>query len=348
VCCETLEWALREMRSPEGAFFSALDADSEGIEGKFYVWQREQLRDLGAEEHFELAPFEHGQYVLRARAPVPEDVRAKLLEARSRRVWPGLDDKRLTSWNALMISALADAGATLERADLLEAAVECATFLASQRRGPDGTLMRTTKVRGFLEDHAFLLEALITLYEATFDPRWYGEAVAIADQMIERFSDPERGGFFTTPAEQDALVSRRKDLEDTPIPSGSSAAAYGLLRLALLSGEASYERQALGVLRLLFPIAIRHPQAFGHLLQAVDFYLSPVKEVAIVGPEPEPLLRALRSSFRPHLVLAGGEPDGVPLLQGREPVDGRAAAYVCERFACQAPVTTPEELLDSI
>ncbi len=343
VCCETLDWALREMRSPEGGFYAALDADSEGVEGKFYVWTREQLGD--AAERFELAPFEHGQYVLRAREePLPDDVRQRLYALREQRVRPGLDDKQLTSWNALMISALAQAGAALGHESYLAAATQCAEFLLAQRRDPDGRLLRTAKIVGLLEDHAYLVQALTALYEATFDARWYGEAVALADQMIERFADPERGGFFTTPADMPEAFGRRKDLEDSPIPSGSSAAAYGLLRLALLSGEAEYERQALGALRLLAPIAGRHPLAFGHALQAFDFYLASVREVAIVGPQPQELLAVVRGAYRPHLVLAGGEPDGVPLLEGREPVDGRAAAYVCQRFACQAPVTTAEEL----
>jgi uncharacterized protein YyaL (SSP411 family) len=164
--------------------------------------------------------------------------------------------------------------------------------------------------------------------------------------MIARFADPERGGFYTTAVDHEPLAARRKDLEDSPIPSGNSAAAMGLLRLALLSGEGKYERHALGVLRLLFPLAARHPQAFGHLLRAADFYLAPVKEVAIVGPQPEAdaLLRVVRDAYRPHLVLASGRADGVPLLEGREPVDGHAAAYVCEHFVCQRPVTTPDDL----
>jgi uncharacterized protein YyaL (SSP411 family) len=198
-------------------------------------------------------------------------------------------------------------------------------------------------VHAFLDDHAFLLEALLTLYEATFDPRWYEEAIAIAGAIVEGFEDPERGGFYTTTADHEQPVARRKDLDDSPIPSGNSSAAYGLLRLALLSGEGSYERHALGVLRLLYPMANRHPQAFGHLLRAIDFYLSPVHEVAIVGPDPDALLQTVRSRFRPHMVLAGGDGD-VPLLEGREPVDGKAAAYVCEHFVCQTPVTTAEEL----
>ena len=366
VCCETLDWALREMRGAEGGFCSALDADSEGVEGKFYVWTVAELRDaLGGGELAERAiayfgatergNFEHsGQNVLEARGPEPEalpEIRRVLLEARSARVRPGLDDKRLTSWNALMISALAEAGAALGREDYLEAAVRCASFVLGDLRDADGRLLRSWKdgrgrLDAYLEDHAFLLEALISLYQAMGDPSWYGEATALADALIERFEDPERGGFFTTASDHEQLAARRKDLDDSPIPSGNSAAAFGLLRLAALSGEGRYERHALGVLRLLFPIATRHPGAFGHLLGAADFYLAPVKEVAIVGPQDEAraLLGVVRDGFRPHLVLAAGEADGVPLLEGRGPVEGHAAAYVCQRFVCQAPVTSPEEL----
>ena len=350
VCCETLDWALREMRSPEGGFYAALDADSEGVEGKFYVWTLEELRDVLDELYDEavayFAPrrFEGETYVLEARGPEPAalaDIRARLLAARSQRVRPGLDDKRLTGWNALMISALADAGAVLDREDYLEAAVACGSFLMEQRKA-NGTLLRTEKIPAFLDDHAYLVEALITLYEATFDPGWYRKATALAESMIARFGDPERGGFFTTPDDHERLIARRKDLEDSPVPSGSSSAAFGLLRLALQSGEGSYERQALGVLRLLYPMAGRYPGAFGHLLRALDFYLAPVREVAIVGPDAGELLRVVRGEFRPHLVLAAGE--GVPLLDGRVPVDGRAAAYVCEHFVCQAPVTSVQAL----
>jgi uncharacterized protein len=383
VCCETLDWALREMRGPEGGFYSALDADSEGVEGKFYVWSTDELRSvLGAElaedatAYFgasERGNFEHGLNVLEARGPEPErlaGIRAKLFEARSQRVRPGLDDKRLTSWNALMIAALADAGAVLGRSDYVDAAVACASFLMSELRDDQGQLLRTWKdgrgrIAAYLEDHAFLLEALLTLYESTFDPGWYEEAVRLADEMIALFADPERGGFFTTAAGDQQLPARRKDLEDTPIPSGNSAAAFGLLRLAALSGDTGYEHEALGVLRLMHPLAMRHPLAFGHLLRAIDFYLAPVKEVAIVGPEAavQALAGVVRGRLRPHIVLAGGPGavaagsgiasgggvaagagDGVPLLAGRTPLDGHAAAYVCEHFACRAPVTSPEEL----
>jgi hypothetical protein len=349
VCTETLDWALREMRGPEGGFYSAVDADSEGVEGKFYVWTDEELREvLGplydeAVAYFSPRPFESGTAVLEGRGPEPEhlaEIRCKLYGARAQRVRPGTDDKRLTSWNALMISALAEAGAVLGRTDYLDAAVACADFLLARGR------VRTDQIPAFLDDHAYLLEALLTLYESTFEPRWYREAAATAEAMIEQFGDPERGGFFTTAEGQSELPVRRKDLEDTPIPSGNSSAALGLLRLAALSGDGRYQDQAVGVLRLMFEVAARHPLAFGHLLRAADFYLAAVREVAIVGPEPEAqaLLGVVRERLRPHLVLAGGAGDGVPLLEGRGPVDGHAAAYVCEQFACQAPVIRPDEL----
>jgi uncharacterized protein YyaL (SSP411 family) len=362
VCAETLDWALREMRAPEGGFLSALDADSEGVEGKFYVWTVDELREaLAGEPDVEEAiawfgATDRGNFEGRnipVRGPgTPERLgewRRRLYEARSRRVWPGLDDKRLTSWNALMISALAEAGAVLERPDFLDAARRCAEFLLESSRDPDGRLLRTWKdgearLNAYLEDHAYLLEALITLYESTFEPRWFGEARALADTMVERFADWDSGGFFETSADHEQLLARRKDLEDHPIPSGNASAAYGLLRLAALTGEHDYEEQAVSVLRLLHELAPDHPQAFGHLLQAMDFHLSPVKEVALVGDDLQALERVVRGEFRPHLVLAGGVPDGVPLLRDRTPVNGRPAAYVCEHFACQAPVTEPEEL----
>jgi uncharacterized protein YyaL (SSP411 family) len=361
-CEETLEWALREMRAPEGGFYSALDADSDGVEGKYYVWTLDELHDtLGdlAEDaiaYFGATPagnFE-GANVLEARGPEPPDrdeIRRRLYEARERRVRPGLDDKRLTSWNALMISALADAGATLERDDYVDAAIGCAEFILRDLRTPEGRLLRSfnhgqAKLGGYLEDHAYLLEALLVLYEATFDERWFVEVRALADTVIERFGDAERGGFFSTPSDHEALVARRKDLEDSPIPAGSSSAALGLLRLAALTGEHEYETSALGSLRLVHRVAPRHPSAFGHLLQAIAFHLGPVREVALVGHDLAALERVLRARHRPHVVSAGGPAGGgaVPLLKGRSPLDGHPAAYVCEHFACQAPVTEPREL----
>ena len=364
VCCETLDWALREMRGPEGGFMSALDADSEGVEGKFYVWSVEELRSVlgdDAEEAIawfgasEAGNFEGANILMRGAGDAPArlpEIRCKLYGARSQRVWPGLDDKRLTAWNALMISALADAGAALPRPDYLEAASSCASFVLSSLRGSDGRLLRTykdgeAKLNGYLEDHALMVEALLSLYEATFEPRWFVAARELADFMIEHFGDAENGGFFETADYHEQLVARRKDLEDNPLPAGNSSAAYGLLRLALLTGEYGYEQRAVGVFRLLHRVAFQHPQAFAHLLQAMDFHFSAVKEVALVGADVSSLERVVRTGFRPHVVLAGTRDGGataVPLLEGREPVDGRAAAYVCERFACQRPVTEPAEL----
>jgi uncharacterized protein YyaL (SSP411 family) len=330
------------------------------------VWTVEELRavlgDLADEAIAWFGASERGNFeglnVLTARGPAPPperrtEIRRRLLEARAQRVRPGLDDKRLTAWNALMIAALADAGAVLERPDYLEAAAGAAEFVLRDLADGRGRLLRTwkdgrAKLSGYLEDHAFTIEALLALYEATFDPRWFAEARRLADVTIEHFADDEAGGFFTTADDHEALVARRKDLDDHPIPSGSSSAALGLLRLAALTGEREYERRAVGALRLVHELAPRAPQAFGHLLQALAFHTAPVREVALVGDDLGPLERTVRSRYRPRVVLAGargaGGENGVPLLEGRTPVDGHAAAYVCERFACQRPVTEPAEL----
>jgi uncharacterized protein YyaL (SSP411 family) len=364
---ETLDWALREMRAPEGGFYSALDADSEGVEGKYYVWRLGELRDaLGEDADAAIAWFgvsEHGNFeganVLESRGPEPpaeqrERIRATLLELRAGRVRPGLDDKRLASWNALMIAALADAGAVLGRDDYLDAAREAASFVLDRMRGPDGRLLRTfnagvARLAAYLEDHAFLLEALLALYEATFEERWFTTARGLGDTIVARFADPERGGFYSTADDHEQLITRRKDLEDSPIPAGGSSAALGLLRLSALTGEQRYEDAAVGQLALLHEVAARHPTGFGHLLQAIDFHLAPRREVALAGDTEgvAELAAVVREVRRPHVVLAGGPGNGstaVPLMEQRTPVDGRAAAYVCERFACRMPVTDAGEL----
>ncbi len=367
VCEETLDWMLREMRGPEGGFYSALDADSEGEEGRFYVWTPAQIREvLGDEaaaaviEHYGVSEggnFE-GSNVLHltggAAAPEPPGLaaaREKLLEARADRVRPGLDDKRLTSWNALAIGALADAGAVLGREDYLEAARACAEFVLTQLRDEGGNLLRTFKdgrahLNAYLEDHAFLLEALLALYEATFEPRWFEAARALAETTIERFGDPERCGFYSTSTDHEELIARRKEVGDHPIPSGNSSAALGLLRLAALTGERRYAEWAEGVFALFGKPAVEHPDAFAHMLRALDFRLSPSREVALTGDDLAELATVVRERHRPHLVLAGG-PEGSeepPLLAARTAIDGRSAAYVCENFSCQLPVTDPGEL----
>ncbi len=328
VCRATLDWALREMRGPEGGFYSALDADSEGVEGRFYVWRIQELQHilgedadvaigwLGVTEEGNFVEPHHpepGLNVLTDRAqPRPhkmdqpdastqpdgmdrpdqgarERIRAQLLQARETRARPGLDDKRLTSWNALMIAALADAGSVLDEPRYLDAATSCAEFVLRALRDGEGRLLRTysdgrAHIGGYLEDHAFLLEALIVLFEATCEERWLAEARTLAEQTIERFADPARGGFFSTPTDGEELIARRKELDDSPIPSGASSAALGLLRLAQITGEESYEHHALGVLRLLHEIAPQHPSSFGHLLQALELHLSPAAALACAVP----------------------------------------------------------------
>jgi uncharacterized protein len=362
-CRETLEFCLRELRAPEGGFYSSLDADSEGVEGRFYVWSLAELTaELGALGPDAIAYFgasEQGNFeganVLEAHGPEPaerEQIRAVLLDARARRARPALDDKRLSAWNALMIAALADAGAVLGEPRYLDAAILAAEFVWEQMRH-DGRLLRTynhgaARLPAYLEDHAFLLEALLTLYEASFEERFFVWARALADEILARFADARRGGFFVTAADGERLITRRKDLEDHPIPSGSSSAALGLLRLGALSGESAYAEAALGAIRLAQEIAPRFPGAFGHLLCAVDFHTADVREVALVGAALEPLLDVVRERYRPHVVLAAAaqqQPSSVVgLLEHRRALDGRATAYVCEHFACQAPVSDPAAL----
>jgi hypothetical protein len=366
ICEATLEWALREMRGPEGGFYSALDADSEGEEGRFYVWTPAEIEAvLGASADAigayygisEAGNFEGKNILLLAEgatAPEPDglaEARRALYDARAERVGPGLDDKRLASWNALMLAALAEAGAVLQRDDYLDGARECAEFVLRDLRDGDGRLLRTYnngegRLNAYLEDHAFLLEALLTLYEASFEQRWFDEAKDLADTTIARFGDPERGGFYSTSNDHEELIARRKEIGDHPIPSGNSAAALGLLRLEALTGKRAYGEQAEGVLRLFAKTAPRQPDAFAHLLRALDFKLAPTKEVALIGGDLTELSMVVRSAHRPHLVLAGGQAgtDAPPLLANRPVVDGKPTAYVCEHFACQAPVTTADHL----
>jgi hypothetical protein len=368
VCEETLDWALREMRGPEGGFYSALDADSEGEEGKFYVWTEQELREVLGDDADQLisywgvdrGPNFEGRSILYVEggevdADVLARARQRLYDVRAQRVWPGLDDKRLTAWNALMLAALADAGAVLERADYLDAARQCADFVLEKMRDEQGRLLRTYKdgrasLDAYLEDHAFLSEALLVLYEATLETRWFKEARRLADDVVLRFRDPEAGGFFDTASDHESLVVRPRSFEDHPIPSGSSSAAYALLRVFAVTGDRAYERPAAEVFRLLHQPASRHPQAFGHLLQAMHFHFSTPREVALVGEQLHELAGVVHRRLHPTVVLAGMRPgdeeahDAIPLLRGREPVDGRPAAYVCENFTCRMPVADPAEL----
>jgi uncharacterized protein YyaL (SSP411 family) len=358
------------MRGPEGGFYSALDADSEGEEGRFYVWTPEQIREVlgdGADpllEHYgvsEQGNFEGANVLHLAHGPEnPEpaglaEARQALFAARAKRIRPGLDDKRLASWNALAIAALADAGAVFGREDYLDAARACAEFILGSLRDPDGRLLRTYKdgrahLDAYLEDHAFLLEALLALYEATFEVRWFTAAQGLAEETVERFGDPERGGFYSTASDHEELIARRKEVGDHPIPSGNSSAAMGLLRLAALTGERRYEAAAEGVFALFAKPAVQHPDAFAHLLRALDFHLTPTKEIALVGNDLTDLAATARKRPLFHAVLAGGpeESKEPPLLADRTTVKGHPAAYVCQNFTCRLPVTDPDALRNQL
>jgi uncharacterized protein YyaL (SSP411 family) len=333
---QTLDYMLRELRLPSGGLASSQDADTDGVEGLTYTWTAEE----GAPAEL-LEPFEHGRSILRG--TLDEVTRARLLEIRGRRPQPGLDDKVIASWNGLALAALAEGGRRLDRPDLLSAARELGALLAVEplwRTLRDGR----TKHPAYLDDYANVAHGLYELHVATGDLRWLHEARRLALRAVELFADEERGGFFVTPGDGERLVARQKAFDDNPTPSGSSMLAFVLLRLARIWGDDELERQAVGALRLVRDLLPRAPQAFGWALCALDLHLSPRRELAIVGGPDSEVARAALRAFDPNAVVAFGPADDVPLLEGKTLVDGRPAVYVCERFACRAPVTDPAGL----
>ena len=267
----------------------------------------------------------------------------QLLEIRGRRPQPALDDKVIAAWNGLALAALAEGARRLERADLLAAAVELGTLLAVDplwRTLRDGE----AKYPAFLDDYANVAHGLYELHVATGELRWLHEARRLALTAVERFGDPERGGFFLTPADGERLVARQKAFDDNPTPAGSSMLAFVLLRLARIWGDDELERQAVGALRLVRDLLPRAPSAFGWALCALDLHLSPPRELAIVGGADSEVARAALRGFDPNAVVAFGPADDVPLLEGKSLVEGKPAVYACERFACRAPVTDASEL----
>jgi uncharacterized protein len=285
--------------------------------------------------------------------------RTTLFEARAVRVRPGTDDKVLASWNGLAIRALAEAGRALRTPGYVEAAVDAATFVLGELRDGAGRLCRSWRDGlvgrpGFADDHAAMAIACLSLYETTFETRWFEEAVRLADELLSRFHDPDNGGFFQTASDAETLVVRPKDLYDNATPGGNGSAAEVLLRLGLLTGERRYDAAAEGALRLVAPAMTRAPSGFGTSLCALDLYLGPSREVAIAGDPGDPGTWALADEvttarFRPNVVMAvGAAEDPVPLLHDRTPVDGRPAAYVCQRFACRLPVTEVDDLREAL
>ena len=386
VATETAEYLLREMQHPEGGFYSSQDADSEGVEGRFFTWSWAELTELVGEpvaRAFGATPEgnwigEHGPTnVLRnpdAGAglsatvdldPVDpsaeiDDSRRVLYEAREARVRPATDDKVLAAWNGMAIAALAEAGRALAEPAYTTAAVRGATFVLEHLRGTDGRLLRAWRNgvaggAGFADDHALMSSACLTLYETTFELSWFERARELADDLRRLFADRERGGFFQTGSDAEALVVRPKDLYDNATPSGNSAAADLLLRLSAFTGEADLEADAVSALRTVGDAFDRAPGAFGHALCALDRLIGPRSQVAIVGDPAGPDTLSLVSEanlrrFRPNVALAVGRPDDaaaervIPLLRGRSSTDGTATAYVCEGFSCRLPVTDPTAL----
>ena len=346
----TVDYVLRELAlGGGGGFASAQDADTNGVEGLTFTWTADELEAaIGPGRELLLQPFEHGRSVLRGH--LTDGERAALFAARERRPKPLRDDKAIASWNGLMLAALAESGRRLERPAWLDAAVALAEFLL----GPlsvDGRLRRTwrdgvAKGTGYLEDYANVAHGLYELHVATGEPRWLAESRRLALLAVELFADDERGGFFLTPADGEALVVRQKGVDDTPTPSGNSMLAFVLLRLARIWGDDEPERRAVGALRLVRDSMPRAPSAFGWALCALDLHLSPPRELAIAGGARSDVARAALRGFDPNAVVAFGPVDGVPLLEGKTLVDGRPAVYVCERFACRAPVMDPAAFAD--
>jgi uncharacterized protein YyaL (SSP411 family) len=395
---ETLDYVAREMTDASGAFYSTQDADSEGVEGKFFVWDKAEIEKLlGAEDARLFCAYygvtEGGNFegknilnVARSAAEAARELnvseeqlneavargRRILFEAREGRVKPGRDEKVITAWNGLMLESFAEAAAVLEREDYRAIAERNAEFIdnslttgglntsTSDNSSTDGGLLLhvykdgRAKHAGFLDDYAFVVSALVTLYEITGDLRRLEAALRLADKMVEEFWDEEEGGFFYNGTSGERLIVRQKDYFDNATPSGNSVAAETLLRLSALTGNEDYRRQAVNVLRLVRDAVERYPSAFGYALGATDFYLSTPKEIALVSPRGDSGARALTREvwrrYLPNRVVAQG-PEGderaaglIPLLRDRSALGGNATAYVCEHYTCQQPASTPEEL----
>lgn len=380
VVCQTLDYVLRYMADPGGGFHSSEDADSEGEEGKFYLWTPDQVRQvLGPErgrrfcEVYDVTEggnFE-GRNILNLPQPLErcaasfgqdldaltaelDQSRRQLLAVRDQRVRPGKDDKVLLSWNALVIDSLARAGAALDEPCYVQAAARAADFILQQMTRPDGRLLHSwrggrAKLDAYLDDYAFLLQALVTLYETQFDPRWIAQAVRLADLVLRHFADPQAAAFYYTADDHEPLIARNKDLLESSVPSGNAMAATALLRLGALCGRSDYLQAADGILQAAAGLFERAASGLGQLLSAADMQLGPLPEIVLAGDPAEAetaaVLADLRRRYLPNRVLAcrlPASPEPSPhlaaLLQGKDAVAGEPTVYVCENFVCQAPV----------
>jgi uncharacterized protein YyaL (SSP411 family) len=385
VAVETLDYVAREMTHPDGGFYSTQDADSEGEEGKFFVWSIDEIRDLLDDEaivfndvygvsargnfegrnilHIARDPEEvakaHSLELGQLRAILDES-RRKLFETRERRVKPARDEKVLTAWNGLMLAAFAEAARALGRDDYRTIAVRNAEFVLRELRTPGGRLLRSwkdgsgAKLNGYLEDYTHLIEGLLALYQTTFEARWFVAAHELAEAMIAHFAAPD-GTFFDTSDDHEALITRPRDLQDNAVPSGNAMAATVLLKLGAYTGDSRYTEIAEKSLSGLQGAFQQYPTAFGQWLVAHEFAVGGVKEIAVVG-DPEAadtrsMLDVIFAGFRSNQVVAlkrPGESSPIPLLDYREMIDGKATVSVCQHFACQMPVTEPEALAEQL
>jgi len=377
-----LDYVLREMTHPEGGFYSTQDADSEGHEGKFFVWDFEEIRNTLSDEQAGLfcsyynvteeGNFE-GKNIPNVTRPLNElatqynvpvaaleesinESKRKLFALREQRVKPDRDEKIITAWNGLMMASFAEAGVVLDRPDYTEAAVRNAEFVISNLHR-DGTLLRTwkdgvAKFNAYLEDYAFLSEGLMTLFETTGQFPWLTKALAFTDQMIADFWDEEAGAFFFTGKSHENLIVRSKDFFDNATPSGNSVAAMVLIKAALFTGRENYRNLATATLREIADQARRYPSGFGYALSAVDFLLSTPKEVAIIASNPvdlEPMLGEVWRGYLPNKIVAASYGhDLLPLWEGRTMIDGKPTAYVCENYVCKRPVTELSQLAEQL
>jgi uncharacterized protein YyaL (SSP411 family) len=370
IAVECLEYVCREMLDPSGGFYSTQDADSEGEEGKFFVWTPEEIcevlgEDLGREfgRAFDVTAggnFE-GHNILNIKDPAVagegrfDSARKRLFEHREKRIKPFRDEKILTAWNGLMLAAFADAGGVLGDDRYLSIAKKNAGFILRELQ-MDGRLVRTwkegkAKLNGYVEDYANVADGLVELFQVSGDVEYLSEAKRLADVMITEFWDAECGGFFFTSNDHEQLVVRNKDLYDNATPSGNSVAADVLLKLAKLTGEDKYERFAVTVLRLTASQIRRHPQGFGRALSALEFHLEQSIEIVIVGEKGNELERIALAGYHPDAVVVlgrGGDDHGLPLLVDRSAIGGEPTAYVCRDHVCQRPVTNGAELKSAI
>ncbi|HEY4306168.1 MAG TPA: thioredoxin domain-containing protein [Gemmatimonadaceae bacterium] len=379
---ETIDWALREMRAPDGGFYSSYDADSEGHEGKFYLWSSEEfdaalgddspmmraywgVTDAGNFEETNILSVVMDARAAAARFRVSEQTihatiaraKATLYDVRRQRIWPGLDDKVLASWNGLMVRGIAEAARAFQRDDYREAAIAAGEFLfASMVR--NGRVLRSFKhgearIAGYLEDHAAIALAAIALYELTFDTRWLDRAQILAGAVVQWFWDEEAGAFFDTASDHERLITRPRDVSDNATPSGASLAVELLLRVAELFDDAEARRRGTYVVESLAPAITRYPTAFGHMLGNADIVINGAIEVALVGKDDafNTLRDVVADEYLPSLVLAGGidsATTNVALLRDRPPQNGRATAYVCRNYACDAPTNDATTLSEQL